>query len=230
MAYVKRQPTVIQVPGNGQPIQVPISDDSIISISNIGSVALTLSTDESFNNAWPIAIGEVQPEPGIDNLWIMNTSGTDTEVLVLTYDARFPGLVAPPSGISSGGYASLTGPGTTDPTGALSQAGDLSVDGEFISSNILDNGTTVLILGNSEPEALIVQGADIQINATEQVAISAGSSLDCSINMLGEGANRIHVLSTELSFYNQLPVPQASAPSTLADVISILTNLGLCAS
>lgn len=105
MDYRKRAPTVLQVPhGSGvgvqSPIQVPISGDSIISLVNLSTtVNLTLCNDDTFSTTWPLPAGSVQPEPGIDNLWIQNSSGTDAEVLVLTYDARFPGVVPAPSSI-----------------------------------------------------------------------------------------------------------------------------------
>ena len=102
MAYTKRAPTVLQVPaGSGivnPGIQVPINDDSIISLVNLGTVTLALCNDDTFSTTWPLASGEVQPEPGVDNLWIQNSTDTDCSILVLTYDARYPGLVPQPSG------------------------------------------------------------------------------------------------------------------------------------
>ena len=104
MAYRKRAPTVIQVPagsgvGSQPPIQVPLTDESIISLVNLSAtVTLTLCNDDTFSTTWPLAAGSVQPEPGIDNLWIQNSTNTDASVLVLTYDARYPGLVPQPSG------------------------------------------------------------------------------------------------------------------------------------
>jgi hypothetical protein len=50
---------------------------------------------------------------------------------------------------------------------------------------------------------------------------------------IGDGTGRGYwtpsVRSATLGFYGALPVPQAAAPTTLANVITILTNLGLCA-
>jgi hypothetical protein len=80
------------------PVQVPLLDSTIISLDNLSSVDLDLCNDDTFSVTWPLKAGGIAPQPGIDNLWIRNPSSTDAQLLVLTYDARYPGLVPQPSG------------------------------------------------------------------------------------------------------------------------------------
>lgn len=224
-AYVKRSPTVVQIPGNGQAIQLPVSDDSIISISNIGTVALALSTDESFNNTWPIAVGEVQPEPGVDNLWAMNTSGTDSEVLVLTYDARFPGLVAPPTGVSSGGYASLTGPGVVNTPGDLTQLGGFVVIDSAGHGIQLLNQADNLLLALSLNALLSAPDATAEISG-EEVFIVASDTLLLQGNKLQFFSGTTGV--TQGSIVGMLSaVTDANARAVLSSIVNQLDRLNL---
>ncbi|HEY1645949.1 MAG TPA: hypothetical protein VGF75_06315 [Candidatus Saccharimonadales bacterium] len=99
----KRAPTVIQIPngsgvGTQPPIQIPLLESSIISLVNLSDVTLTLCNDDTFNTTWPLGPNITQPEPGVDNLWVMNDSGNDAQILVLTYDASLTPYVASTSG------------------------------------------------------------------------------------------------------------------------------------
>ena len=66
-------------------------------------------------------------------------------------------------------------------------------------------------------------------NLTATMSTSAGSTFQ-----VANGANLLMQFNTggsvgQVGFFGVSPVPQASHPSTLADVITILTDLGLCA-
>jgi len=205
----RRAPTVIQVPalcgvGTMPPVQVPLLESSIISLVNLSNIDFILCNDDTFTTTWPLPAGATQPEPGIDNLWIRNPNTTDGEVLVLTYDARFPGLVPQPISGSSG-YASLTGAGQTTTPGALDQQGDFTIDGQLTvyTPGFVDiEGDTEVILRNS--------------GGIGQVAVVLTP-------------DTLELTTTKLGMYGVTPVVQAATPSTLAEVITILQNLGVCA-
>ena len=85
------KPQVIVVPPNAgigtvPPIQVPLGIGDNITLINLSSyLGLTLCNDNEFNAAstWPLYPGSVNPQPGINNLWIKNPHNTQVSVLVL---------------------------------------------------------------------------------------------------------------------------------------------------
>jgi hypothetical protein len=254
---------------------------------------LTLCNDDTFSTTWPIAPGAVQPEPGVDNLWIQNTSGTDAEVLVLTYDARFPGVVPAPSSVlppsPPGGYASLTGPGESITPGELDQLGPFTITTDSSDSvgfqvNLTGVGFGIesvenSFIGTSVGDLSVGAGSGLTVASLDQLLIrkdNTGSgnlhilNLDtvhkliiedsgAGLELLGEAPNGIMLNSQHgnisiqtdfaslgsiiltaafgsiqlngatIGFYGAAPVGRAAHPVTLADVITLLTNLGLCA-
>lgn len=66
-------------------------------------------------------------------------------------------------------------------------------------------------------------GRDINDTATQDINQSAGRDF----NMFG--SNSVSIDGPKIGFYAAAPVAQAAHPVTLGDVITLLTNLGLCA-
>jgi hypothetical protein len=149
---------------------------------------------------------------------------------------------------SGGGYASLTGPGETTTPGDLTQAGNLiigsvaspfALETEIITS--LSNTTRIEISRNGViGYAQGITGSLVQLGATSQQTLVQGSDvaiqgdgIGSQVNIGVDGLQAFEAVensgAAQLGFYNHTPVSQAAHPVTLADVITLLTNLGLCA-
>lgn len=69
--------------------------------------------------------------------------------------------------------------------------------------------------------------SEVFINANWNGTTRARIRLDAVVGG-GSGDGIISILSDAIGFYGVTPVQRAAIPSTLADVITILQNLGLC--
>lgn len=144
------------------------------------------------------------------------------------------------SGTQSFGYASLTGPGQTTTPGALTQNGPLTVldatsgttihlggpEGFYVQSNenIYEWSAVGFTLSTGTPE--FAAATQIQASPAGMHLFSGSDGIQ-----IANGTGGIVVQTAgagHLSFYGAPPTPQAAHPTTLADVITILQNLGLC--
>ena len=69
------------------------------------------------------------------------------------------------------------------------------------------------------------------VNGIIQIIASSDLSLQGIGGAIASTGTGLHVLtngSGKLGFYNVTPVVRAAHPATLSDVITLLTNLGLC--
>lgn len=149
-------------------------------------------------------------------------------------------LAAPTPGA---GYASLTGAGETVTPGDLTQAGgftinDTAPDGIFLFSTGGSGGQIQMFAANgafTDLSSIVTTSALIilqQVTGASTMNMQMGSGLWAAGT--GSAANGVEVEdlgggTPGVGFYGHAAVAQAAAPTTLADVITILTNLGLCA-
>ena len=140
--------------------------------------------------------------------------------------------MAPGGGAVGTGYASLTGPGQTVTPGDLTQEGGLTVQCTFGSAGFQvygDDGGTLGVDPGGSPGVGIGSPALISLINSGHGAIALGAGLG-GMTLTAAGAGIIICGATEqLSFFNVPVVSQQPAPSTLADVITGLQNLGLFA-
>lgn len=72
-------------------------------------------------------------------------------------------------------------------------------------------------------------GRDVNLSALRDVNIIGGSGGSVSIGTNGASPGPVTIgFGGDLAFHAVTPVPQAAHPTTLSDVITILTDLGLC--
>jgi hypothetical protein len=163
----------------------------------------------------------------------MNDSGSDVEVLVLTYDARFPGLV--PQATSGGGggvYASLTGPGQVVSPGKLTQLGGFEVDDQGQNIKFVGIAGSVFRITNFSTVEVDTAGvydisvAQFQVSSTGDVTLSAESG---SIILDGEALSFFGVDSvTQGTIIGHLSaVTDANAKAVLASIVNQLDRLNL---
>lgn len=147
-----------------------------------------------------------------------------------------------PTPAPAGAYASLTGPGETATPGDLTQLGGFFVfdtvpDGIFLFStggsggqvqiaaaNAAFSDFNTFVVTSSLIEAQTTQGSstmNMQMGAGLWAAGTGGAANGIVVEDLGGGTPGV-------GFYGHSGVAQQAAPTTLADVITILTNLGLC--
>ena len=161
-----------------------------------------------------------------DSVFAITADGTLTATVSL-----FVGIPPTVNGGSVGPvtfYASLTGPGETATPGDLTQLGGFTVNDEYGDGISLTQPFTGLVL-QSGGNCYLWSDLDFTIgrNPTntvtdETLTLVASAEIELS-------AAQVLVGCSKLAFYDATTVVQAAAPTTLADVITILTNLGLCA-
>lgn len=143
----------------------------------------------------------------------------------------------------AGAYASLTGPGETATPGDLTQQGGFFVfdtvpDGIFLFSTGGSGGQVQIAAANgafTDFSSLVTTSAliiaqTIQGASTMTMQMGSGgwevdvTSLPGAIKVEDAGGG-----TANLGFYGHPATGQAATPTTLADVITLLQNLGLCA-
>lgn len=178
--------------------------------------------------------------------------GTPTDIICQVF---FNGDPVP---IAFGGSASATGGGggggdtgitditsvdgtvtVVDNTGPTTDLSVAAILANFLQYGVNNSGTSLKSVssGNTSFEAggnLDLQG-DSEVNITSEgprfdLVTIGNYTIDVnSGNILMNVSGAIAIASNELGFFGATPVPQAAHPTTLADVITILQNLGLCA-
>jgi hypothetical protein len=139
-----------------------------------------------------------------------------------------------------GGYASLTGAGTTATPGDLVQAGGFTVDEAGATGVVVnDSGTGGIDLNESGTLGInltdtgtggigvVENGIGNGMTFEVQNAANAGG-----VTLSDFGTGGVNVQQNPaglLGFYGVAPIDQPAAPVTLGDVIAVLHNLGLTA-
>ena len=127
--------------------------------------------------------------------------------------------VTGPGAASVGGYKSLTGAGQTSTPGQLDQAGPfLAVAGNSLI-NLTDTSFNVGVVGGDIILNNGSAGTSLDLSSTGPITFSTG----------GPPTFEVNPDTLSVGFYGVTPVGQAGAPATLADVIALLTAVGLCA-
>ncbi len=149
--------------------------------------------------------------------------------------------------VSGAGYASLTGLGQTTAPGGLTQDGDFTIE-DKTGLGFDYNGPGGVTLSVQQPAGYppgpggvtivdsIGGGILIEEQGAGQLSIdgygTGGISMltrGAEINVSSGGGNlQVGNSGDLIGFYGATPLAQQAAPTTLAEVITILTNLGLC--
>ena len=143
---------------------------------------------------------------------------------------------------SADGGVTLTDAGTGGIKLEANGLGQIELRGQVTIDSATVNGTPLSIIsavsGQNVHIALSHLTAQVTIQAGQQVVITGGDvtlaagATGNSVNLDGANGGIINVgkhTTDRVGFYGKGPASQHTHPSTLADVIAILTNVGLCA-
>lgn len=177
------------------------------------------------------------------NVGIIRSLKAGTNVTIDNPDGPTPTINASGGG---GGYASLTGPGESATPGDLTQMGGfLAQFGLGHAFEVVSAGAEVfsigsnnaIVLGQLTDPSITLSNLEMVLDdaAGDTITLQHGvgatitgisvriqSAVGTTINVNSSGGASI------LGFYGVTPVPRAAHPTTLADVITILQNVGLC--
>lgn len=220
-------------------------------LTQLGGFTITSSSAMGINLTDNGAGGIQITETGSFGIYLVSSSGiqlndsygiqlneTGGSGILVTANGSSIGIAA-----NAGGSIALTSDGGF---GVTDNAGISLIENGAGGINIQDNGSGGITIGSA--------GGNININTVNNHFIShvaTGTAGNAQIYMNGinpslqlslngtvgayillngnAGVSSITINSDKLAFYNATPVLQASHPATLTDVITLLTNLGLCA-
>ncbi len=203
-------------------------------------------TDVTYNGQSNNLTGQGSPNPTKLTLPNLNQiADPATQTALLKIQQYINNLVAP---TGSGGYESLTGPGETETPGALTQAGQFTVNADDPGSG----GITLSSIGNpSILESSDGSGNDSEFNASEgTAAISASTAITVetpgTLTMSAESAELqapsgvlirgeyVEFFTAEIQFFGEsAAVPQQTVTGSkagnaaLASLLAALADYGL---
>lgn len=213
---------------------VPGTQISSVLIANASDTARTI-TVTGFESSSVVGSAALA---GNTSVSIPLEGGTGDTIFKITADGTLTATVSlfvgvPP--VVGGGsvgpvtfYASLTGPGETATPGDLTQLGGFTVNDENGDGISLTQPFTGLVL-QSGGNCYLWSDLDFTIGRNPSNTVTDETLTLVASAEIELTAAQVLVGCSKLGFYNATTVVQAAAPTTLADVITILTNLGLCA-
>lgn len=123
---------------------------------------------------------------------------------------------------SDGDFNTLIGPGIGAGSVTSIVALGSAIDIDSGSDSCIAIGDVSNIGADAPGSIAIGAGATVAANATNAIALGN------NVTALNPGDVQIGDASSLYGFYGVTPVAQAGTPTTLSDVITILTNLGFC--
>lgn len=109
--------------------------------------------------------------------------------------------------------------GSYVPSLSMTAAGDFAVGGRSVALSAFDSSLDWLggISSNGTGITAVFQGDNVGGVPAQVILSSSGSA-----------TGSVQISCTHLGFHGVTPVPMASPPTTLADVITLLQDVGLC--